>query len=114
VCKVNKVFSIIPCHRLPERSFKIRGKVFPLCARCTSIYVGYLFLPVLLFMDLHLSFLIGIVLNLPMLLDGVTQQKGYRKSNNFLRTVTGLLSGIGQMVVVVDVANRLFQWIYAM
>lgn len=28
------------CHCLPERSFFIKGKQFPICSRCTGILVG--------------------------------------------------------------------------
>jgi uncharacterized membrane protein len=28
------------CHRLPGRSFMIAGRQFPLCARCTGMYLG--------------------------------------------------------------------------
>jgi hypothetical protein len=28
------------CHRLPERSFFIKGHQFPVCARCTGFYTG--------------------------------------------------------------------------
>lgn len=28
------------CHQLPERSFSFRGKQFPVCARCTGVFIG--------------------------------------------------------------------------
>lgn len=28
------------CHQMPERSFFIRGKQFPVCARCTGVFLG--------------------------------------------------------------------------
>ena len=34
---LSKVFI---CHRLPERTFKIRNHYFPVCSRCTGIYIG--------------------------------------------------------------------------
>ncbi|HNS32834.1 MAG TPA: DUF2085 domain-containing protein [bacterium] len=30
------------CHQQPERCFIIWGKLLPLCARCTGIYIGFL------------------------------------------------------------------------
>jgi len=37
----------------------------------------------------------AIILNLPALIDGYTQMRGWRSSNNLLRLGTGLLAGIG-------------------
>ena len=28
------------CHRIPERTFNIRGYYFPVCSRCTGFYIG--------------------------------------------------------------------------
>ncbi|HQP36438.1 MAG TPA: DUF2085 domain-containing protein [Polyangiaceae bacterium] len=28
------------CHQLPERSFELRGHVFPLCTRCSGMWIG--------------------------------------------------------------------------
>ncbi|MNU00078.1 hypothetical protein D3C72_2431140 [compost metagenome] len=39
-----------------------------------------------------------------MLIDGYTQKWGWRKSNNFIRIVTGLLSGIGVSIGIVSAA----------
>jgi uncharacterized membrane protein len=30
----------IVCHQVPERSFHISGLQFPVCARCTGLYIG--------------------------------------------------------------------------
>lgn len=30
----------IVCHQIPERSFHVSGIQFPVCARCTGLYVG--------------------------------------------------------------------------
>jgi uncharacterized membrane protein len=30
------------CHRIPERSFSVAGRQFPLCARCTGTFLGIL------------------------------------------------------------------------
>jgi uncharacterized membrane protein len=30
----------VVCHQIPERSFYFSGAQFPVCARCTGLYVG--------------------------------------------------------------------------
>lgn len=90
----------VPCHRKKSRSFMIFGKQFPICARCTSILLGYLFIPILFAINFNSSIIIGMLLNTPMIVDGYTQLKGWRKSNNSLRFTTGLLSGIGQAMII--------------
>jgi uncharacterized membrane protein len=37
----------------------------------------------------------AIMMNIPALVDGYTQLKGWRMSNNYLRFITGLLAGAG-------------------
>lgn len=105
----------VPCHRMPERSLHIGGKKSPLCARCMSILVGYLFIVPLIFVEIPLSLpiylLIGCLLNIPMVTDGYTQLRKWRKSNNTLRVVTGLLSGLGQSMLVVGGSQILISFI---
>lgn len=38
------------CHRITERSFTIAGRQFPLCARCTGMYLGVMLTFVMLFL----------------------------------------------------------------
>lgn len=99
----------VPCHRLESRSIKIFGKQTPICARCSAILFGYLAIPFLFVEHIHISLLIGIVLNLPMIIDGYTQKWKWRKSNNFLRVSTGLLSGFGMSALIVTLAYFLTQ-----
>ncbi|WP_285841842.1 DUF2085 domain-containing protein [Sutcliffiella horikoshii] len=94
-----------PCHRKKERSLIIRGRQFPMCFRCMSIMLGYLAVIPLLWMTADVSFfnmlVVGILLNIPMVIDGYTQLRGWRVSNNFLRSSTGLISGIGMSCIIV-------------
>ncbi|GED54411.1 hypothetical protein BBO01nite_36520 [Brevibacillus borstelensis] len=46
-----------------------------------------------------------------MLIDGCTQYWKWRESNNVLRVVTGLLSGMGQSVFVAGVSRILLEWL---
>ncbi|SFI79570.1 Uncharacterized membrane protein [Bacillus sp. 71mf] len=104
---IEKVLYIVPCHRKPSRCFHVNGTPLPICARCTGILIGYLFIPFLLFITYTVPISIGILAQIPMFVDGYTQLKKWRESNNLLRILTGLLSGFGLSVLVVSGA-RLF------
>ena len=86
----------VACHRMPSRSFFFRRRQFPVCARCTGILLGYLSFPAFFIGAISPSLWIGIALNVPALVDGASQAAGWRESNNALRLVTGVLSGVGQ------------------
>jgi uncharacterized membrane protein len=101
----------IPCHRMPSRSPHWFGRQFPLCYRCLSILIGYLAFPAFLAANLHFSIWLGVLLNLPMLLDGLTQYRKWRSSTNALRVVTGLLSGVGQSMVIATCSLWLSAWL---
>ena len=92
-------WSNLICHRLPERSFFIKGHQFPVCARCTGFYIS---LAIVVLYDLLVpikvtfnGFIGGIFLCMPFIVDGFTQYWGFRQSTNLLRLITGLLGTIG-------------------
>lgn len=77
----------------------------PICSRCLSILLGYLFVP--LFLVYPLPIWVGLLAQTPMLIDGFTQKWGWRQSNNFLRTITGLVSGIGLSIGIAGAVHFL-------
>ena len=79
------------CHQMPERSFFIRGYQFPLCARCTGIYLGHI-LAFLVNPFITLPFWLGLLM-LPMIADGTIQYFTSYRSNNFKRFTSGLVFG---------------------
>ena len=92
------------CHCLDERSFHFKGKKFPICARCTGIFVGNLISIPLLFVYIP-SFYLCVILMLPLIIDGTVQYLTKYNSNNFLRFITGLLWGyalINMMVIILS------------
>lgn len=93
------------CHQKPERSFFWKGKQFPVCARCTGIYLGYLSFPLFNFEVISLSSWISILLCVPTIVDGLTQAFCKRESNNVLRLITGLIAGVGLMALVVNIGT---------
>lgn len=101
----------VPCHRRPDRSIFIKGKQFPVCARCMAILLGYLFVIPLMIFSIHIPLYIGILLNIPMVLDGYTQLKKWRTSNNTLRIITGLGSGLGMSIIIDSISTLLINTI---
>ena len=72
------------CHCLPERSFFIKGKQFPICSRCTGILVG-IFLAICTFFFVQIPIYYLIIMTIPMIIDGSVQAKTkYENSNNFI------------------------------
>ncbi|MDO9627308.1 MAG: DUF2085 domain-containing protein [Methanobacteriaceae archaeon] len=94
----------IICHGLPERSFKIKGHQFPVCARCTGIYLGSFSVIglVMIFNPVFnpLLLIMGFLMIIPTFIDGLTQYLNHRESNNNLRFITGLIGGIGMAIVI--------------
>ncbi len=102
------------CHQKPERSFFFRGKQFPICARCTGIHLGYLFMPIFMFGLLDWGFWLTIALILPTYIDGTVQAYTSYRSNNFLRFTTGLMAGIGLMSLAAIIGKFLGDSIYSL
>ena len=104
------VFDYI-CHRKPERSFFYKGRQFPVCARCTGFYISGIASIILLnFIPVPYNLttlLIGILLLIPCAIDGFTQLFEMRESNNILRLITGLLGGVG-LILVYEMMIRFF------
>lgn len=87
------------CHRIPERTFKIKNYYFPVCSRCTGIYISmfsyYLFVYFVYVEYTPIIIIIAFLMMIPALLDGLTQFFRFRDSNNSLRFTTGLIAGLG-------------------
>lgn len=108
--EVTKNIKFVFCHRRPDRTLKFKGKYFPVCARCTGIYVGALFILLLHYFNLSvgLTYVKGkdllfllIILMLPTVIDGTTQLLKWRESRNWIRVMTGLFFGIGYGLVLI-------------
>ena len=88
------------CHQKRGRSPNICGKQFFLCYRCTGIYLSLFISIIFLFNSsfiLKHNFLLILFIffigTTPLIIDGYTQYNGLRRSNNFLRFLTGSLFG---------------------
>ena len=108
------------CHRIPERSFFIKGHQFPVCARCTGFYTGlivYLVFNHFFEHDYDINTLIiSIILMIPAAIDGLTQYFGPRESTNTLRFITGFIGGLGLIIflkiIIRGVFNVLLQMLF--
>jgi uncharacterized membrane protein len=101
------------CHQLPSRSYFIFGHQMAFCHRDTAIYTS-LFLAVIVFgLVGHrvkpLSWKIYLLFIAPMALDGVTQLIGLRTSSWQLRTITGVLFGVGSAWLALPYLEEAFQ-----
>jgi uncharacterized membrane protein len=104
------------CHRITERSFTINGRQFPLCARCTGMYLGAALTIAALFLAgrgkwvllprrwLFLTFLGLIAL---MGIDGLNSYSHFfpnaphlYEPRNWLRLATGMGAGLTLGVIV--------------
>lgn len=97
------------CHKIPSRSFFYKGKQFPICARCTGIFIGYLLAIIYFILQLILDFqypsiYISTILVIPTLIDGVIQYFTHYESGNYRRLITGILAGFGIIFILRFVA----------
>lgn len=81
------------CHQRADRSFFLFGYQFPVCARCSGLYLGYLcgILAALWDFDLPVWFCVMGILFL--CCDGIAQRCERWTSNNFRRVISGLWCG---------------------
>ena len=90
------------CHRIPERSFFIKGHQFPVCASCTGFYAGLIVYLIVNFSYKHPynveMLVVSMILMVPVAIDGVTQYFGPRESTNNIRFITGFIGGVGLII----------------
>ena len=100
------------CHQIPTRSFWIVGSNLGVCARCFGLYISFLSTWLLLVVRFKRHFLWkwGIVLIIPILLDGITQTLGLRMSTNYFRFSTGVLGGAGLAILFFPVYSLTVQF----
>ena len=96
------------CHQIPERSFFIKGKQMPICARCTGLGIGYICAIAILFLVGLLSFFWITLLLLPMAIDGTGQLFSKWKSTNYRRLWTGISGGIGIVSFICTIGYYVF------
>jgi uncharacterized membrane protein len=109
------------CHRIPERSFALGDRYFPLCARCTGTFLGALLgLTVVLFLRRQRASRLPPVLVMGVLVvfiglwgfDGLNSYMTFfpgaphlYEPRNWLRMTTGVLNGLALILFVFPIFN---------
>ena len=95
------------CHQHADRSFFLHNNQMPVCARCTSIF---LFIGLtaffLVFFRIRMSFLLIVLLIVPMGLDGTIQLITPYESTNLIRFITGALAGFASVIAFDSIFNE--------
>ncbi len=108
------------CHQVPEHSFSVAGRQFPLCARCTGMYLGSFFTLAFLFkrgrrgkfppagmlIALALFFLTFALDGVNSLLESLPGLSGLYEPQNWLRLLTGLAAGLCIGAVLAPIFNQ--------
>ncbi len=90
------------CHQMKERSFFYGNFQFPVCARCTGIYIGqFIIAPISWLLQLNFLYL-NIIFVFVLAADGLLQHFDIKESNNPRRLITGLLGGYGFMMLLIQ------------
>ncbi len=111
----NLIYSVYQmlCHQLPSRSYFIDGYQVAYCQRDVAIYTTLLattlLFPLVRSRLKPLPWQWYLVLITPMAIDGLTQLVGLRFSNWQLRTVTGVLFGLGTAWLALPYVEEAFQ-----
>ncbi len=102
---------IFNCHQIPERSFFIAGRQFPLCARCTGILVGLIIFPLFIILKIQIPITLSIVFMIPLVLDGSVQLIFCIMSDNFRRFSTGVLFSLGFLSLAQTIIKNIFNYL---
>ena len=95
------------CHQREDRSFKIKGWQFPVCARCTGILTGQIIAVVLYLLKIRMPIYIGLLFLIIMFIDWLLQYKNIKQSTNLRRLITGNLAGIAQISIILELIINL-------
>lgn len=106
-----KCGAFLGCHQKPERSFFFRGKQFPVCARCTGIFVGNM-LAMILYPMVGFKLIICAIFCIIMFLDWIIQYSGIKESTNLRRLFTGVLCGYGLLTIEINCFIQIIQLIF--
>lgn len=99
------------CHQMPERSFFYHGKQFPVCARCTGVFIGQTAAVILAMFKFTLKFPTSIMLICVMGIDWCIQELNIKQSTNIRRLITGICGGLGVFSLYITVIKEIIKYI---
>ncbi|MDA3836674.1 MAG: DUF2085 domain-containing protein [Nanoarchaeota archaeon] len=103
------------CHQRPDRSFYLFGRKMLVCSRCFGIYL--LFFSTLAFLSIFplknnikfITAILAFIISASILfIDGYTQLRQSRTSNNSLRFITGGFFGMTAAIIIIKVIWLIF------
>ena len=99
------------CHQNPERSFFIRGKQFPICARCTGVLIGNIMAYICFFICVPPPeyCLIGCAV---MFVDWYIQYIKLCKSTNMRRLITGIIGGYSLATLYCYIIKKIIEMLF--
>ncbi len=98
------------CHQMPERSFFVGNYQFPVCARCTGVYLGGV-LALILYWFIKPNIFLSIIFCTIMFLDWEIQYKEILESTNLRRLITGIVAGYGLVSIQLSIVLKLIEMI---
>ena len=112
--KIYYQFGALICHQIPDRTLHVGGKLLPVCARDTGIYIGMFIALIYLCLKgrwkcdkppkLALTVILCIFF-IPMGLDGITSYLGLRPTTNMIRIISGCFFGLAIPFFMIPIAN---------
>ena len=93
--KLMKMGEKLGCHQMESRSFSFRGYQFPVCARCTGVFIGQVSGIISIICGFSLPIYLSFIFMAIMALDWGIQYLKIHESSNIRRLISGTLCGFG-------------------
>ncbi|MCR5212854.1 MAG: DUF2085 domain-containing protein [Eubacterium sp.] len=99
------------CHQMESRSFSFKGYQFPVCARCTGLFVGQMSAIGFIIAGIRIPIIGNILLMAVMGIDWLIQKLKIKMSSNIRRLITGIMCGIGVTYLYFYVIRGIYRFI---